>query len=249
MNVPFATAASVLVALGSPEPAAANATIPANVLELAKQCAPNVHPLTMAYLVAHESRNNRLAINVNGNYHLPKQPETETEAQDVIKWLSARRMNFDVGYAQINSANFIRLGKTGEDLLDPCENLRASAAVLTGCYAQAVRTLGEGQNALRHALSCYNTGSQTRGFTNGYVSRVVAQVRLLQIPALLNDSGDTTNEAHTLPDAGDGAKGNATGKQARSSLASAPDPDSKSDAGAFSTRDPGAFGLAKPESP
>jgi type IV secretion system protein VirB1 len=34
-------------------------------------------------------------------------------------------------------------------------------------------------------LSCYNTGSQKKGFSNGYVARVVAQVRL-KIPALLD---------------------------------------------------------------
>jgi type IV secretion system protein VirB1 len=242
-------AASATFALGALAPTAAKAAVSASVLDLAKQCAPNVHPLTMAYLVAHESHNNRLAINVNGNYHLPKQPETEIEAADAVRWLDAHAMNFDVGYAQINSANFARLGKSGEDLLSPCENLRASAAVLTDCYARAVRTLGEGQNALRHALSCYNTGSQTRGFANGYVSKVIAQVRLLQIPALLDDSGGTAIEAQPLPSADNGTKSDDNGKSNGASLASAPDPRHDSDAGAFSTHDPGAFGAAKPEFP
>ncbi len=242
-------AASAIFALGALAPTAAKAAVSASVLNLAKQCAPNVHPLTMAYLVAHESHNNRLAINVNGNYHLPKQPETEIEAADAIRWLDAHAMNFDVGYAQINSANFARLGTSGEGLLSPCENLRASAAVLTDCYARAVRILGEGQNALRHALSCYNTGSQTRGFANGYVSKVIAQVRLLQIPALLDDRAGTEKEAQLPPSVDHGTTSDDNGRSAGASVASAPSPRHDSDAGAFSTHDPGAFGAAKPEFP
>jgi type IV secretion system protein VirB1 len=248
MKLLAVTTSLTLLALGALASTPAVAAISANVLELAKQCAPNVHPLTMAYLVAHESNNNRLAINVNGNYHLPKQPQSETEAASMIRSLEARGKNFDVGYAQINSANFERLGMRGEDLLAPCNDLRASASVLTGCYAQAVRTLGEGQSALRHALSCYNTGSQTRGFTNGYVSAMVAQARLLQIPALLDDVGTAASSERLRPDAAYRSHDD-SGKNPDTSLASAPSARRGSDAGAFSVQDAGAFGSTKPEAP
>jgi type IV secretion system protein VirB1 len=75
----------------------------------------------------------------------------------------------DYGLLQINSANFTWLGVTAESVMDACTNIRAGAAVLT-------------------AVSRYNTGDPQRGFTNGYVRKVVANMT----PA-------TLTEAHRLP--------------------------------------------------
>src|SRR3546814_3307953 len=58
------------------------------------------------------------------------------------------------------------------DLFDPCTNIAAAGAVLSGNY-HSVRAGLHPQRALRIALSMYNTGSQSRGFSNGYVGRVV----------------------------------------------------------------------------
>lgn len=240
----FAAAAAFASTLAAP--LAAHAGLSVQVMELAKQCAPNVNPLTMGSLVAHESRNNPLAINVNGNYRLPRQPASPDEAVDAIAWLEAHGMNFDVGYGQVNSANFSGLGLSGRALLDACTNLRASAVVLTGCYARAVQAHGEGQPALLHALSCYNTGSQTRGFANGYVSKVVAQVRVLQIPALMDASGGATSGTQPVSSPADGG-GKAIGKQPVK--AAAINEQEKENQGAFSHEDPGAFGSAQPETP
>lgn len=164
------------------------------VLALARTCAPDVHPFTIAYLVSAESRNNPLAINVNGGNSLDRQPTTEQEAREAIAKLDARGWNYDVGYAQINSANFRSLGVTGTQLLDPCTNLRAGAQILGDCYTRAVQQVGEGQTALQRALSCYNTGNQRKGFANGYVARVVAQVRL-KVPALIDGPIDPNGSA------------------------------------------------------
>ncbi|KVX69108.1 hypothetical protein WT34_24340 [Burkholderia stagnalis] len=243
-------AASAVVFVPTVASAAAKG-MPQEIVALAKECYPNVSPVTMGSIVAHESTNRRFAINVNGNYRLPRQPATADEAGATIDWLESHGMNFDVGYGQVNSSNFASLGVTGRDLLDPCTNLKAAATVLTGCYARAVKDHGEGQTALLHALSCYNTGSQTRGFSNGYVKAVVAQVRVLQIPALASDAGGAVSRTLPVSDAaaGDGkTTGKATGKklvEAATTATAAPDPNQ----GAFAHDDPGAFGSAKPESP
>ncbi|WP_229518206.1 lytic transglycosylase domain-containing protein [Paraburkholderia terrae] len=163
----------------------AHGSLSPQVLALARTCAPDVHPLTVAYLTSAESRNNQFAINVNGGHSLDRQPTTEQEARDAIAKLDARGWNYDVGYAQINSANFRSLGVTGTQLLDACTNLRAGAQVLRDCYVRAAQQVGEGQAALQRALSCYNTGNQQKGFANGYVKHVVAQVKL-KVPALLD---------------------------------------------------------------
>ncbi len=47
------------------------------------------------------------------------------------------------------------------------------AQILKADYQQAAAVRGEGQDALRHALSSYNSGSEILGFDNGYVSNVV----------------------------------------------------------------------------
>lgn len=178
-------ALSLVSVLTLPSAGRAQPTLSPQILALARTCAPDVHPLTIAYLVSAESHNNPFAINVNGGHSVDRQPTTEREARDALSRLNARGWNYDVGYAQINSANFRSLGVTGTQLLDPCTNLRAGAQILGECYARAVQQIGEGQAALQRALSCYNTGNQRKGFANGYVKRVVAQVRL-KIPALLD---------------------------------------------------------------
>ncbi|HGW5540822.1 TPA: hypothetical protein ACNIM8_005907 [Pseudomonas aeruginosa] len=58
--------ALVLFAAGNPLLANANGKLSMSVLSLAKQCAPNVAPETVGYLVSHESGNNPFAVHVNG---------------------------------------------------------------------------------------------------------------------------------------------------------------------------------------
>ncbi|WP_159462985.1 lytic transglycosylase domain-containing protein [Caballeronia telluris] len=239
----------ILVALSSASaPTVAAAAIPAEIIAVAGECYPNVSPVTMGSIVAHESANRQFAINVNGNYRLPRQPANADEAAATIDWLQAKGMNFDVGYGQVNSANFAALGLTGRQLLDPCSNLRAAATVLTGCYARAVKNHGEGQKALLHALSCYNTGSQERGFSNGYVQAVAAQARVLQIPALSSDASAVSGAlpvsaaAHAVVDGSD----KTGGKRPIRAVAAKIDKGDESQ-GAFAHDDPGAFGTEKPE--
>lgn len=205
------------------------------VMELARECAPQVHPMTIGYLVAGESNNNPFAININHGAQLVRQPRSRDEAQATIYWLDRRGANYDVGLGQVNSTNFRRLGVTGESLLDPCTNLRASQAVLSDCYASAAKSVGQGQAALLRAMSCYNTGSQRRGFDNGYVGRFVSIARAYSIPAL--SGAVVANDSLVTQAAGDAhAKTN--------KRASRPSGD-----GAFSNADPGAFGEAQEESP
>lgn len=64
------------------------------------------------------------------------------------------------------------LGLTWETVFDPCTNVAALGRVLTTNY-NAAKAGREPQAALRVALSMYNTGSQTRGFRNGYVAKVI----------------------------------------------------------------------------
>jgi type IV secretion system protein VirB1 len=122
-------------------------------------------------IIQTESSGEPFAINVNGG----RQPARQRNAADAAA--TARRFvaagySVDLGLGQINSRNMRWLGLTWETVFDPCTNVAALARVLTTNY-NAARAGRDPQTALRVALSMYNTGSQTRGFSNGYVAKVV----------------------------------------------------------------------------
>ena len=139
---------------------------------LLQACAPNVAPATMVAVIRVESEGDPFKIGVNSGATLQRQPANAADAIATARGLLRRGANFDAGLMQINSANFARLGLTPETVFDPCTNLRAGAVVLADNYGRA-RDAGH-SDPLRAAISEYNTGSRTRGVSNGYVGRVYA---------------------------------------------------------------------------
>lgn len=160
------------------------AALTQEVVDLMGRCAPDVHPTTLSAVVRHESAGNPYAIGVNGKAKLKRQPRNLEEAVATAKMLRSRGVDFDSGLGQVNIRNIGWLGMSISDLFDPCLNLKASATVLSDCYARATRANIVGQPAIHAALSCYNTGSLTRGFGNGYVSKVAAKAGATPAPRL-----------------------------------------------------------------
>ena len=153
----------------------------AAILALASQCAPTVAPETVLAIIQTESSGEQFALNVNGG----KQPARQTNAADAAA--TARRYvaagySVDLGLGQINSRNMRWLGLTWDTVFDPCTNVAALARVLTTNY-NSVKAGRDPQTALRVALSMYNTGSQTRGFHNGYVAKVERNAGVYQMAA------------------------------------------------------------------
>ncbi|NJS13439.1 MAG: lytic transglycosylase domain-containing protein [Sphingopyxis sp.] len=153
----------------------------AAVLTLASQCAPTVAPETVLAIIQTESSGEPFALNVNGG----RQPARQHNAADAAA--TARRFvaagySVDLGLGQINSRNMRWLGLTWDTVFDPCANVAALARVLTKNY-NAVSAGRDPQTALRVALSMYNTGSQTRGFRNGYVAKVERNAGIAQSAA------------------------------------------------------------------
>lgn len=158
---------------------------------LAEQCAPAVHPQTMAAIVKTESGFNPFAIGVNkGGAQLPRQPKDKAEAVAAAKALIEGGKNIDMGLGQINSANLVRLQMTVEDVFDSCKNLGAAALILTDNFVRASAKTDAPEAALHKALSAYNTGSFSRGIQNGYVQRVSSNGQKIAqgytVPAITN---------------------------------------------------------------
>jgi len=194
-----AVIAIALAAAAFTLPASASVKLSTSVMSLAKQCAPSIAPETVGYLVSHESRNHRYAIHVNGA-PWSKQPKAETfeQAKAIVEELTEQGASFDTGYGQIWSGNLKGLGVTAVDMLEPCKNLAALERILSDCYRVATTTHEDAQIALRHALSCYNTGDQRSGFANGYVGKILAVAQAnnqLKVPALRIDDGESAVES------------------------------------------------------
>lgn len=136
-------------------------------------CATPVADSTMFAIVKTESLANPLAIGINKGYHLRFQPQTFKQASIWADYLEQHQYNFDIGLAQVNVNNIHRYGYKARDMLNPCNNLFVASRILQKNYFMALRTTGNTQNALRKAISAYNSGNFHAGFTNGYVARVI----------------------------------------------------------------------------
>ena len=146
-------------------------------------CAPYVAPATLAGVIQVESGRDPLALHVNGVSTQPPAPRTKAEAVTVAERFIARGFSVDLGRMQVNSRNLAMFGVTVAQMLEPfaCDNVRVGADILAADYRRAAEVYGEGQTALRAALSAYNTGSFYRG--GAYVARYVGpRVPALQAP-------------------------------------------------------------------
>jgi len=153
------------------------------MIELIAICAPDVAPQTVQEIIRVESSGNPLAINVNrlpGQERAPRPPIPETPEQAAriaLQYIEAGH-TVDMGLMQINSANLEWLGIEQDSLqalFTPCANIQAGATILSESYERAVQEFGQGESALQAALSAYNTGNFSSGFSNGYVARYYGQ--------------------------------------------------------------------------
>lgn len=149
-------------------------------VKIIRDCAPQVAESTMSAITRHESRWRPYTIAINkASVSLSRQPDNQEEAVGAAKLLLQRGYNFDMGFAQINSANLKNpalkaRGISLENIFDTCTNVRAAEAILVDCYVRARGYYRNEQTALNAALSCYNTGNFSKGITNGYVRKVYA---------------------------------------------------------------------------
>lgn len=153
-------------------------------LELMLACAPHVAPATLEQIIRVESAGNPLALNINPkwvnaadgtrravSFKPPLNVRTVQDAVTVTHMALEAGHSVDMGYMQVNSRHLKSLGYGVEALFEPCKNLAAGAQILSQFYQKALSHYPDPQRALQAALSAYNTGDFSKGFSNGYLKR------------------------------------------------------------------------------
>lgn len=153
---------------------------------LVRRCAPSVHPTTMEAIIKTESKGHAFALADAGPVHLPWSERKhlvrsyfESSVESATKRateLVAAGHTVSLGLAQINNRNLAALGLSIREVFDPCTNIGAGAKILTDFYQRASAIMGEGDQALRAAISAYYSGDWSRGQTEGYVATVLRNV-------------------------------------------------------------------------
>jgi len=143
--------------------------IEALILQCAVADAP---PAIIREIIQVESLDNPLAINVNKliNPDAPDGQDATALSLYVDKKIEAG-FSVDVGYMQVNSANFEIYDLDTLTAFDPCTNIAVGSEIFMKAYRPAVAFYGKTERAKQTALSAYNTGTFHRGFNNGYVAR------------------------------------------------------------------------------
>jgi type IV secretion system protein VirB1 len=134
-------------------------------------CGSSVDPSTLRAIMRVESGGRAFAINVNGAQAQPPPAATAAAATASAQAWIAQGYSVDLGLMQVNSRNLQSLGFTVAQMFDPCKNIQAGASILTADYLAASPGRPNAQDALKAALSAYNTGNFERGFYNGYVAK------------------------------------------------------------------------------
>jgi type IV secretion system protein VirB1 len=173
-------------------PSAVRAQIPAEST-LESICVPTAPVTTLRAVVQVESSGNPNAMQIDfpkallkrwnlpaGTLRLNRQPTDQREALNWLAYFQSYDIFVDLGLMQVSTAEAKRRGISPESLLEPCTNLRVGWQILEDDYRIEQQIYGPGQEALRRAISRYNTGDAQRGIANGYLGRVLAAVQSLQ---------------------------------------------------------------------
>ena len=151
------------------------------LLALALQCAPHVSADTVMRVITVEAAPqgagyNPFSLNISG-IDLRRQPNSAKESIAIAQHYIDKGHNVDMGLMQISSQNLPGFGLTVNEIFNPCTNMATGASILTTFYKKTNDQLQQ-RDRLLLALSAYNTGSFTAGFTNGYVDRYFNYIQL-----------------------------------------------------------------------
>ncbi|WKW25983.1 lytic transglycosylase domain-containing protein [Campylobacter fetus] len=138
-------------------------------LSIIDQCKnPNIDTEIIKQIIEVESKYQQFAINVNkvGSFNL----KTKKEAKALADFYIAKGYSVDIGLMQFNSSNLKEFSYDLDDILEPCNNIKAGSDIFYLAYESTDPNLDKSER-INKALSIYNTGNQQLGFKNGYVAK------------------------------------------------------------------------------
>jgi type IV secretion system protein VirB1 len=144
-----------------------------DLLSLAVLCGHLVHPEMTLRVIAVESQGHVYAIhdNTTGEH---RTPETLQDAVRLSTQLMSAGHRLDVGLMQINVEAWLRPVQFPlERAFDPCTNIMLGTTILSADYTQALARSTGPNNALRRALSLYNSGSESHSLL--YAQKVLGE--------------------------------------------------------------------------
>jgi type IV secretion system protein VirB1 len=157
-----------------------------NLQELHDHCVPSAPFDTLQAIVRAESGGNPNAIQLDypqsllhrwrvpsGSLQFSRQPRNAAEAIHWAAYLASKGISVDLGLMQVSTVEGKRRNISADELLDPCTNLKVGWSIFRDDYQISAQKHGHSQEALWHALSRYNTGSDQGGIRNGYLSHVM----------------------------------------------------------------------------
>ncbi|HDX6309634.1 lytic transglycosylase domain-containing protein [Campylobacter fetus subsp. venerealis] len=138
-------------------------------LSIIDQCKnQNVDTEIIKQIIEVESKYQQFAINVNkvGSFTL----KTKKEAKALADFYIKQGYSVDIGLMQFNSSNLKEFSYSIDEILEPCNNIKAGSDIFYLAYESTDPNLDKNER-INKALSIYNTGNQQLGFKNGYVAK------------------------------------------------------------------------------
>lgn len=138
----------------------------------------NVPTVIVKAIIKEESSNKAFVINVNqdGKSLISFSSKNKAEAKEIAQKYITQGFNIDVGFMQLNSANFEQLNTTLDKALEPCTNIYLASTIFYNFYKQTNKENSK-LHRIKQSLSAYNTGSFEKGFKNGYVDKYEKYLR------------------------------------------------------------------------
>jgi type IV secretion system protein VirB1 len=162
---------------------------------LIQQCVQGVHPQTITAIIKQESGGNWLAMNIDGRTVKAKDYD---EAVQIQTRAIREGRSIDTGLMQINSRWLKKFKIDSVRLFEPCVNLQLGSWILKENYSVTYAKSGNQKQALIGALSMYNTGSATRGYS--YVNNVVYKaIKARPLHLQISTNIATQNEVMATP--------------------------------------------------
>ncbi|OOG75096.1 hypothetical protein B0E45_04515 [Sinorhizobium sp. A49] len=143
--------------------------MPAPFVELAETCAPAMPSELLAAIASLESGMAPLSIRINSDYPPGARPGNVREATQAATALIAKGQSVDLGLGGISPFDLATMGMSIADAFDPCQNLKATARLLSQYRAAAIRAGHEGDMLDTVMLRSYfGRGDASAGEMVGY---------------------------------------------------------------------------------